>query len=102
MVVAVVPMVRVAIAKFTFGVPTSVRVPVAFMAADKFTYALAVEPKVKLIRFNVVAGITPVLPVMSSFLNQLPVVIVGIPVVPVPVKVKLGALDAVPPLVLPK
>jgi hypothetical protein len=72
-------------------------VPVPIMLTDKLVY-VPVADKVKLLRFNVVAGTAYAVVPKFNTLNQLPLVNVT-NAVPDPVKAKLGALALVPPVV---
>lgn len=80
--------------------PLDIIVPVLRIVTVNEVNVLVAD-NVKLLRFTEVTPIMAVMVPKLSRLNQLPVDIVGI-AVPDPVKVKLGALDTVPPLVLPK
>ena len=83
--------------KAAIVLPLAVIVPVPRMAAVKLIYDPPLD-KVKLLRFNDVAGRAKTVLPKLSVLNQLPVVIVCI-AVPDPVKVKLGLLVIEPPVV---
>lgn len=72
-------------------------VPVPTIVAVKLVNVPPAD-NVRLSRFNVVAANTKAVVPKSNASNQLPVVNVGI-AVPEPVKVNLGALVAVPPVV---
>ena len=79
------------------GLVLPVTVPVATIVAVKLVYVPALD-NIKLARFKLVAAIVNPVDPKSNVLNQLPVVNVCT-AVPLPVNVKLGALDIVPPVV---